>query len=74
MPYYPAGDLSRFIKEVRPKSRKLSENVARTLFAQLVNTFKELHRAGIVHRDLKLENILVEVEGGLGQSDPSVID
>lgn len=74
MPYYPAGDLSRFIKTVRPKARALPESVARTLFTQLVSTFQELHGAGIVHRDLKLENILVEVEDGRGQSNPSVID
>ncbi len=74
MPYYPAGDLSRFIKTVRPRARCLPESVARTLFTQLVRTFQELHGAGIVHRDLKLENILVEVEDGRGQSDPSVIE
>jgi serine/threonine protein kinase len=74
MPYYPAGDLSRYIKTVRPKARALPESVARTLFYQLVKTFQELHRAGILHRDLKLENILVEVEGGLGQTDITVVD
>lgn len=74
MPYYPAGDLSRYIKTVRPKARALPESVARTLFTQLVKTFQELHKVGIVHRDLKLENILVEIEGGLGQTDVTVVD
>jgi serine/threonine protein kinase len=54
MPYYPAGDLKRYIKTVRPKANALPESVARTLFTQLVKTFQELHRAGIMHRDLKL--------------------
>lgn len=74
MPYYPAGDLNRYIKTVRPKTRALPENVVRTLFTQLVKTFQDLHAIGIVHRDLKLENILVEVEDGLGQTDISVVD
>jgi serine/threonine protein kinase len=74
MPYYPAGDLSKYIKTVRPKARALTESVARILFTQLVKTFQELHKAGIVHRDLKLENILVEVVGGLGQTDVTVVD
>ena len=37
--YYPAGDLSRYIKTVRPKNRTLPERVAKLLFIQLVKTF-----------------------------------
>jgi protein-serine/threonine kinase len=74
MPYYPAGDLGRYIKTVRPKTRVFTESVARILFTQLVKTFQELHKAGIVHRDLKVENVLVEVLDGLGQNDVSVVD
>jgi serine/threonine protein kinase len=37
--YYPAGDLARYIRIVRPKTRTLPENVAKLLFIQLLKTF-----------------------------------
>ena len=75
MPYYPAGDLNRFIRAVRAKGNgKLPEQAARILFVQIVRTFQGLHEAGIIHRDLKPENILVEILGQIDQSDPKVVD
>lgn len=38
----------------------LKDNAARRLFAQLVSGVGYLHKKGIVHRDLKLENLLLD--------------
>lgn len=38
---------------------KLSEKEARKFFRQIVSAMAHIHQASIVHRDLKLENILL---------------
>ena len=40
--------------------RHLKEKDAARLFAQLISAVSYLHRKGIVHRDLKLENLLLD--------------
>jgi protein-serine/threonine kinase len=41
-------------------NRYLKDQSARRLFAQLVSGVGYLHKKGIVHRDLKLENLLLD--------------
>lgn len=38
----------------------MKENQAKRLFFQLVSTMKYVHEQGISHRDLKLENLLLD--------------
>ncbi|KAG0245525.1 kinase-like domain-containing protein [Mortierella sp. GBAus27b] len=49
------GELFDYIRDLS----KLTEPQARHVFRQLLNGVKYLHDHGIVHRDLKLENILI---------------
>lgn len=55
--YCEQGDLYRRIRE--QPHRRFSELDAFCFFAQLVNGLHCVHASGIIHRDLKLENLLL---------------
>ena len=57
MEYINGGNLFSFVK----KRRKLSEKVAKFLFKQIILGIKHIHSQLIVHRDIKLENILIDM-------------
>ncbi|KAG8190579.1 hypothetical protein JTE90_014056 [Oedothorax gibbosus] len=52
------SDLSQFLN--RQPSRRVSEKFAKTLFYQMVSAVRYMHKANVLHRDLKQENILLE--------------
>lgn len=54
--YASGGELFDYILT----HRYLKDNAARRLFAQLISGVGYLHKKGIVHRDLKLENLLLD--------------
>ena len=54
--YASGGELFDYILQ----QRYLKDDKARRLFAQLVSGVGYLHRNGIIHRDLKLENLLLD--------------
>ena len=47
----------------------LSEKESRRIFRQLISGMDQIHRANIVHRDLKLENILLDEDRNILISD-----
>ncbi len=49
------SDLFSFLE----KNRRMTERMARKIFSQLIDAMCRLQQLGIVHRDLKLENILL---------------
>ncbi|KGM91691.1 CAMK protein kinase [Paracoccidioides brasiliensis Pb18] len=54
----PGGDLFEFAsRAVTP----LSQHIIRRIFAELVDAVRYLHANFIVHRDIKLENVLVNI-------------
>lgn len=63
--YASGGELFDFIT----LNQFLNEQDAGRLFAQLIEGVDYLHRQGVVHRDLKLENLLLDKEKNLVISD-----
>ena len=53
------GDLLNYVR----KRRQLKEDVAKSVFKQLVNGIAYCHSKSILHRDIKLDNILLSAHG-----------
>lgn len=56
--YYANGELFAFVEA----ERGLRESVTRRIFRRLAATFGALHAVGVAHRDIKMENLLVDDE------------
>lgn len=59
------GDLLEYIRERGP----MADDEARRLFRQLITATEYFHSLGIVHRDLKCENLLLDLSYNLVVSD-----
>jgi protein-serine/threonine kinase len=59
MDYYAGGDLRKLLK----KKKKLPENVAKFYLCEIVLALEALHKAKIIYRDLKPENVLLCADG-----------
>lgn len=53
---------------------RLSEERARKYFIQILSGLSYLHKKNIVHRDIKLENILIDVNGNIRLTDFGLSD
>jgi len=70
MEFVEGGDLMDHVLKKGP----LSESEARCVFLQLVDALAYIHREGVVHRDLKLENVLLERTPPTGDFEVKVSD
>ena len=61
MEYINGGNLFSFVK----KRRKLSEKISKCLFRQIIQGIQHIHSKKIVHRDIKLENILIDLNNNI---------
>ena len=61
MPFVQGGELYKFVKS----QKRLPEEVVKFYAAQIGLAIGYLHKKNIMHRDLKLENILIDDSGYL---------
>jgi len=59
------GDLLNFVR----KRKKLDEETARILFKQIIEGLGYIHSKGVLHRDIKLDNILLDGKGNVKIAD-----
>ena len=59
------GDLLNYVR----KRRKLSEDIAKYLLNQVVDALIYCHKKRIVHRDIKLDNLLLNADGSVKLCD-----
>lgn len=67
MKYYHNGDLFDFLQS--DGREIITEEVGRYFFKQILKAVEYLHDNNIIHRDIKLENILVDEDFNLILSD-----
>lgn len=61
MEYVCGGDLLSFIR----RRTRLNEASAKPIFKQIIEALDYIHSNGIVHRDIKLDNILIDLQNNI---------
>ena len=63
MEYCNGGELSKALEDHIEKTGKpFSQEVVQHLMKQIISAFKYIHEKGIIHRDIKLQNILLNYD------------
>jgi serine/threonine protein kinase len=65
MEFMKGGDLSSLLEQVG----SFDEDTAKFYLAQIVLALEYLHSKGVIHRDLKPDNILIDAEGRIKLTD-----
>jgi serine/threonine protein kinase len=61
MEYGEGGDLLQLVK----KNKKIEEQKAKNIFKQVVHGLAHCHCRSVLHRDIKLDNILMDLVGNI---------
>ena len=59
------GDLLNYVR----KRKKLDENTAKVIFKQIIEGLGYIHKKRVLHRDIKLDNILLDGNGKVKIAD-----
>ncbi len=65
MEYAGGGDLLQYVK----KRKRLDEETSKAIFKQIVYGLGHCHCRSVLHRDVKLDNVLMDGEGGVKLCD-----
>ena len=74
MEYCNGGELEKALEKYQLKyGRPFSEEIVQHLMRQIISAFKYMHANQIMHRDIKLENILVNFESEKDKNDLNML-
>ena len=74
MEYCNGGELEKALEKYQLKYGKpFSEEIVQHLMRQIISAFKYMHSNQIMHRDIKLENILVNFESEKDKNDLNML-
>ena len=74
MEYCNGGELEKALEKYQLKYGKpFSEEIVQHLMRQIISAFKYMHGNQIMHRDIKLENILVNFESEKDKNDLNML-
>ena len=74
MEYCNGGELEKALEKYQLKYGKpFSEEIVQHLMRQIISAFKYMHANQIMHRDIKLENILVNFESEKDKNDLNML-
>ena len=74
MEYCNGGELEKALEKYQLKFGKpFSEEIVQHLMRQIISAFKYMHANQIMHRDIKLENILVNFESEKDKNDLNML-
>ena len=62
MNYFPGGDLHSLIV----RNKRFAEKQAKFYIAEIMLALNNLHQKNILYRDLKPENVLIDIDGHVG--------
>lgn len=63
--YCPGGELFTYVK----KLRRMPEDVAKFYMIEILLAIEHLHSHNIIYRDIKPENILIDLDGHVKLAD-----
>lgn len=69
--YCRSGGLIQLMNDRLAQNSRLAESECLQIFCDLCEAVADLHQAGIIHRDIKIENILIDRESSSSSSSKS---
>jgi eukaryotic-like serine/threonine-protein kinase len=69
MEYFSEGDLRKLIQQSHTSETGLSPDTAVAILIQVAAALAAVHKIGIVHRDMKPDNVMLRTDGSLALSD-----